>query len=151
RPKISEAIESAVFVNDAPLLCVQGPGGVGKTTVVADFGRRFANRFNQVLWLDVRAHAGATTGLLTELLEKIGAPAERAPSFAAALADLWAVLDQLASADKKTLVVFDNADYPDDHFYQLADTLAHSPTIVPIVTTRDRSMAERLDLQHIDV
>ena len=147
RTALAKRLDEALRKGSAALVGVAGEGGVGKTTLAAEYARGFEGA---VVWVDVRTARGSTAAVAQELLGKLGAGTGPVASAEAGLAALLPVLEARAR-DGRTLLVLDNADHPDADLGGFLDKLAYAPGTAVVVTTRDPAFAERLDAVGVDV
>lgn len=110
---------------DAGLISLLGPGGMGKTRLAREFLRHRDCRHRRVVEIDLTAVDGAD-GLLAAVSLSLGAP--RATSD-----DIVAVL----AAGGPSLLLLDNFDHVTDHAAVLAPWLAAAPIRI-VVTSRRR-------------
>nr|WP_264085107.1 BTAD domain-containing putative transcriptional regulator [Kibdelosporangium phytohabitans] len=88
------------------LVAVDGPGGVGKTSLVLHWAHQHADLFpDGQLFVDLRGPGHAPDNALGAFLRALGEPAERIP----ADLDERAALFRSVTADKRLLIVLDNA------------------------------------------
>jgi len=111
RDRLLDTLTAAMTGGDPRPQVLAGPGGVGKSTVAAELARRAAEQGRTVWW--VRPGSVAAS-VLEAAVELGGDPAEAvrsagAPRRAARWA--WNLLD---AADRPWLLVFDNADRPEE-------------------------------------
>jgi hypothetical protein len=125
-----------------------GMGGVGKSTVALAVAQAARAAGWQVWWVTATDHASLIGGML-EVLEQLGAPEsvtrpvrEGAPT---AADRAWEFLNAPHRAQRRWLMVLDNADSPSVVAGHLADTpadytgwLRPGPAGMVIVTTRHR-------------
>ncbi|WP_412539578.1 BTAD domain-containing putative transcriptional regulator [Longispora sp. K20-0274] len=113
---------------------VTGSGGVGKTTLAVHWAHRIRDRFPDGQ-LHVNLHGYSTSApvppmeALARLLRALGVPAERIPAHQEEAAGMYRSL----LADRRVLVLLDNAHHPD----QVRPLLPSSPHCLVLVTSRD--------------
>lgn len=134
RAELRQLDELAV-TGTTPVIEVSGPDGVGKSALVAHWGRRAAHLFpNGQIWLDCSGPApqslGRAADLLTELLSAVGAPTGDLPVRTDARAQLW----QAALQGKRMLIVLDGATGTD----QVRPLLARTPGCVTVVISNGK-------------
>jgi tetratricopeptide (TPR) repeat protein len=94
--------------SNAAITAVAGLGGIGKTTLAAEFCHRFGGRFGGVWWI----RAGQEPVMLADL-QALGLRFTGVASGQNVEADARATLDHLASVGEPWLLVYDNAPNPD--------------------------------------
>jgi DNA-binding SARP family transcriptional activator len=114
---------------------VTGMAGVGKTTLALHWAHRVRDRFpDGQLFINLRGYApGApvqAVEALSQFLTALGVPREQIPSEVEPAAALYRTL----LADKRMLIVLDNAAHPD----QVRPLLPSTPTGLVVITSRDR-------------
>ncbi|MFW5418938.1 tetratricopeptide repeat protein [Nocardiopsis sp. CNT-189] len=138
RDRLLAALTGAMAGGDPRPQVLTGPGGIGKSTVAAELARRAAEQGRTVWWV---RPGGVAASVLEAAVELGGDPDEAArlagaPRRAARWA--WNLLD---AADRPWLLVFDNADRPeeldpDDRPGAGVGWLRGSPRGTVLVTTR---------------
>lgn len=125
------------LLDDAPgIAVVDGPGGIGKTTTVLQWAHRAADRFpDGTLYVNLRGYFPTNTPLAPEVavrtfLDALGIPAGRIPDDA----DAQTALYRSVLADRRTLVVLDNA----RDVEQVRPLLPGGRRCVVVVTSRNR-------------
>jgi len=112
---------------------VHGLGGIGKTSVAAEYAHRYASAYTGAWW----AAAESKTVLITSLLELgsvLGLPLTPGRSSEALVRD---VLHRLAEAKKPWLLMYDNVSSPRE-----VDGLLPSGDVHVIITTRWHDWAD---------
>ncbi|GIF17135.1 helix-turn-helix domain-containing protein [Actinoplanes teichomyceticus] len=123
-----------LLVTPCRLAVVQGPAGIGKSTLALHWAHRVASRFpDGQLYLDLQGYGPAPAPLgvadaLCRLLDGFGVPAARIP----ADTDARAALLRSVTADRSFLLVLDNARDAD----QVRPLLPGAPGAVTVVTSR---------------
>ncbi|RKR92057.1 DNA-binding SARP family transcriptional activator [Micromonospora pisi] len=100
---------------DLRLALISGPGGIGKTALAVQWGRRVAGRFpDGQLFVDLRGHDRESTlppgHALSHMLRSLGVPADRIPAELTEQASLYRSLLH----GRRILIVLDNAGTADD-------------------------------------
>jgi len=93
--------------SNAAITAVAGMGGIGKTTLAAEYCHRFGGRYGGVWWVRAEQAPGMLADLQT-LGERLGLA-----STGNVEKDARAVLDHLGSVTQPWLLVYDNAPNPD--------------------------------------
>lgn len=120
----------------SPVLIVTGMAGVGKTALAMHWGRRAAARYpDGQLYVDLRGYTNALPPLcpaeaLARFLRALGIAAEHIPGDA----DEAAALYRSLLADRRILVVLDNADSAE----QIRPLLPGGTQCTTVITSRDR-------------
>jgi predicted ATPase/DNA-binding SARP family transcriptional activator len=123
------ALESLVTSGDHRLVCVLGPGGVGKTRLVTELGHRLLGRYRDGVSFVGLADAQTSADVAPILCAALGiAAATDAPS-AALLAAL---------RGQQTLLICDNFEHVVGAATVLSDLLAGAPGLRLVVTSRRR-------------
>jgi DNA-binding SARP family transcriptional activator/Tfp pilus assembly protein PilF len=113
---------------------IAGTAGVGKTALAVWWAHRVRRRFpDGQLYIDLRGHAEGTPvrpiEALTRFLHALGLPAEQVPSEQEMAAELFRSL----LADKRMLIVLDNAGDPD----QVRPLLPGGAGCLVVITSRN--------------
>lgn len=130
-----QRIAELLAQDDCAILCLVGPGGVGKT--------RLAQRAMQ------RMAAGFADGAVFVAMEDVTSPAEVAPQLAASLGvplgGRASALDEVrqALAARQMLLVLDNLEQLAANAGWLDDLVRDAPRLKILVTTRVRPVAQR--------
>ena len=102
-----ESLQKSLRAGNAAITAVEGMGGVGKTTLAAEYCHRFGSRYGGVWW--VRAEQESVLlGDLVELGQRL-----KLDLTGNIETDARATLDHLAARTEPWLVVYDNAPHPD--------------------------------------
>ncbi|MDQ7809129.1 BTAD domain-containing putative transcriptional regulator [Amycolatopsis sp. A133] len=102
-------LDRYILDSDVPvtLVAVDGPAGVGKTSLVLHWAHQRADRFpDGQLFVDLRGGQRSANDVLGSFLRALGQPADRIPVDL----DERAGLFRSVTADRQLLVVLDNAD-----------------------------------------
>lgn len=129
RSEILDLMRSRLAAEPWQPLILHGLGGVGKTSIAAEFVHRESHRYDVVWWI-VAEQAARTRSALAGLAERL--PGDVETSQADMRLTVRNVLSALEEASFTWLLVFDNAAGPD----QIQDLLPADRGAV-IVTTRD--------------
>jgi tetratricopeptide (TPR) repeat protein len=136
----------------AVISAIAGPAGVGKTALAVHWAHQVADRFpDGQLYIDLRgfgpADPVAPAEAIRQLLDALGVPAEQIP----ASPDARATLYRTSLADRKLLVILDNAREP----AQVRPLLPQSPSCLVVVTSRQQltglAVADGAQLLTLDV
>ncbi|MGY0231288.1 BTAD domain-containing putative transcriptional regulator [Longispora urticae] len=129
---------------------IAGTGGVGKTALAVYWARRARDRFpDGQLYINLHGYSPTSPvrplDALARFLRVLGVPGERIPVDLDEATGMYRTL----LADRRVLVVLDNANHPD----QVRPLLPSSPGSLALITSRDRLSgliardgARRLDL-----
>ncbi len=134
-------LDSVLPVDDDPnavavvISVIAGTAGVGKTALAVRWAHRARHRFGDgQLYVNLRGHASAAPvrpiEALARFLRALDVPAERIPSDV----DEASALYRSLLADKRVLVLLDNALDPD----QVRPLVPGGPGCLALVTSRDR-------------
>jgi hypothetical protein len=102
-----ESLQQSLRAGNAAVTAVAGMGGVGKTTLAAEYCHRFCGRYGGVWWIRAEQEP-VMLGDLQALGQWLGVA-----SGANTEADARTTLDHLASVTQLWLLVYDNAPNPD--------------------------------------
>ncbi|MBT8226724.1 MAG: tetratricopeptide repeat protein [Dactylosporangium sp.] len=105
--QLDKAIERSLTTSVFPHV-LHGLGGVGKTQLAVEYLHQYGERYDLVWWIDA-SKPGSIIGSLNCLGQRLGLPADRDKRHSAHI-----VLDALGTAFCNWLLVYDNADQPDD-------------------------------------
>lgn len=149
------ALDAAAGPCEVPrVLAVTGPGGIGKSALVALWAHRQAEQFpDGQIWLDLRGFGLQSPMTPAEALERMLRALGEDTSDLPPDADARAALFRTAAAGRRLLIVLDNARDSE----QLRDLLPGEPGCCTVVTSRSelRSLvavqaAQRLRLSRLD-
>ncbi len=124
-----ELDESGRLLEAARLLTVTGAGGSGKTRIAIELARRAAERFEEVVWVDLapQTDPGLIPQQLVAALRLREAPAQE---------EMQLVLDRLR--DRAVLLVFDNCEHVVAAAAVAAETILQGcPNAVILATSRE--------------
>ncbi|MDG6101377.1 tetratricopeptide repeat protein [Dactylosporangium aurantiacum] len=117
------------------ITAITGSGGIGKTALAVHWAHRVRDRFpDGQLYLNLHGYSAATPtpplDALGRLLRDLGVPAEQVPD------ELDEAIGAYRSllADRRVLVLLDNANHPD----QIRPLLPGGPGSLALITSRDR-------------
>ncbi|MFI5914155.1 FxSxx-COOH system tetratricopeptide repeat protein [Dactylosporangium sp. NPDC051541] len=119
---------------------LHGLGGVGKTQIALEYVYRHLDEYDLIWWVPAE-HPAAVLQSLEELARRLGLPVRADRRRTAA-----AVRDALATGERRWLLVFDNADNPDE----LAELVPSAGGHV-ILTSRDQAWAGHTGLVEVDL
>lgn len=102
-----DALQKSLQSGNAAVTAVAGLGGIGKTTLAAEYCHRFGNRYGGVWWI----RAEQDTVMLSDIAE-LGVRLELEQT-GNTESDAHACLDFLAAQPKSWLLIYDNAASPD--------------------------------------
>ncbi len=127
-------LDETVFSGPSKVVFVAGPPGVGKTALVLKWANRRQERFDGVLWSDLRGYAAGSPAqpadILDDLLRCVGVRPDRIP----AEEHMRLALLRGLLRGQRTLVVLDNA--LDSH--QVRPVLPGTPDTAVLITSRRR-------------
>lgn len=103
RSNAMDALEKSLRDGNAAITAVAGLGGVGKTTLAAEFCHRFGGRYSGVWWVRAEQESVMLADIAA-LGQKLGLPTTNNIE-----ADARAALDNIASRAESWLMVYDNA------------------------------------------
>jgi tetratricopeptide (TPR) repeat protein len=107
RSETMDALEKSLRDGNAAVTAVHGLGGVGKTTLAAEYCHRFGGRYGGVWWVRAEQEPVMLADLAA-LGPRLGLAASGNIE-----ADVRAVLENLAGRNEPWLMVYDNAPNPD--------------------------------------
>ncbi|GAA0903096.1 FxSxx-COOH system tetratricopeptide repeat protein [Virgisporangium aurantiacum] len=119
---------------------LHGLGGVGKTQLAVEFAYRYADRYDVVWWIPAENQTLVLQSL-RDLGRRLGTPETASLQQAARL-----VLDRLASSRLRWLLIYDNANDPDDVVNFIPSGGGHI-----ILTSRNQTWSELWDPIKVDV
>jgi tetratricopeptide (TPR) repeat protein len=143
RKGLLDAISEAV--RTSALVALQGPGGVGKTTLASAVANSWRG---DCYWTDARDYGASTCGVAEAILTAFGKLAHVTDADSALeiiQIELW------RRRKRKHLIVIDNADAPDADFWRFALGLAGSPKCRVLVTSRVGHTGRTPAVKQIDV
>lgn len=116
------------------IVTIAGTPGVGKTALAVHWAHRVRDRFSDgQLYVNLRGYASGTPmrpiDALARFLHALGVPAEQVPTDVEEAAALY----RSVLADRRMLVLLDNAHHPD----QVRPLLPGAPGCLVLVTSRD--------------
>ncbi len=125
-----DLVRLAEGLGAARLVSVVGPGGVGKTTLVTEYGVGHAQEWEHGVWFVDLAPLSSPSLLIKTVAEAIGAP------LGAARDPQTAVLDHLRH--RRALLIMDNCEQLIvDAAVQIDEILRRCPAVAVITTTRE--------------
>ncbi|MEU0529229.1 tetratricopeptide repeat protein [Amycolatopsis tolypomycina] len=143
-PDMARLDELAQAAHPPEVIVVNGQPGVGKTTFALDWANTVQDRYDVVLWSDLRGYSpgdpAQPVDILGDLLRGLGVPANRLP--ADATGRLASLRGRLAGQGDRVLIVLDNA----RNSKQIEAVLPSTPRTLVLVTSRRRM--PRLTLAH---
>jgi tetratricopeptide (TPR) repeat protein len=119
---------------------LHGLGGVGKTQLAVEFAYRYADRYDVVWWIPAENQTLVLQSL-RDLGKRLGTPETASLQQAARL-----VLDRLATTPLRWLLIYDNANDPDDVVNFIPSGGGHI-----ILTSRNQTWSELWDPIKVDV
>lgn len=119
---------------------LHGSGGVGKSQLAVEFAYRFAERYDLVWWVPAEQQTLVLQSL-AELGRVLRIPATQEFTQAASL-----VLDALATTELRWLLIFDNANDPDELGHLIPTSGGHV-----ILTSRNTAWTDVWDPIKVDV
>jgi tetratricopeptide (TPR) repeat protein len=119
---------------------LHGLGGVGKTQLAVEFAYKFADRYDVVWWIPAEQQTLVLQSL-RNLGRRLGTPETANLQQAASL-----VLDELAHSSLRWLLIYDNANDPDDIVNLIPAGGGHV-----ILTSRNQTWSEVWDPIEVDV
>jgi tetratricopeptide (TPR) repeat protein len=119
---------------------LHGMGGVGKTQLAVEFAYRFADRYDIVWWVPAE-HQSLVLQSLYQLGQELEIPETADLQLAANL-----VLEHLADSDRRWLLVYDNANEPEEIARLMPPRGGHV-----ILTSRNQTWSEVWDPIQVDI
>ena len=119
---------------------LHGFGGVGKTQLAVEFAYRFADRYDLVWWIPAEQQSLVLQSL-ADLGRQLGVPVTQELNQAATL-----VIDALSSTGLRWLLVYDNANEPDDLAHLIPSAGGHV-----ILTSRNQTWSNVWDAIEVNV
>jgi len=119
---------------------LHGFGGVGKTQLAVEFAYRFADRYDLVWWIPAEQQSLVLQSL-ADLGRQLGMPTTQELTQAASL-----VIDALSSTSLRWLLVYDNANEPDDLAHLIPSAGGHV-----ILTSRNQTWSNVWDAIEVNV
>jgi tetratricopeptide (TPR) repeat protein len=119
---------------------LHGFGGVGKTQLAVEYAYRYADRYDLVWWIPAEQQPVVLQSL-AELGVRLGIPGTEDFTQASAL-----VLDALSSTSLNWLLVYDNANEPDDLAHLIPSAGGHV-----ILTSRNQTWSNVWDALEVNV
>jgi tetratricopeptide (TPR) repeat protein len=136
---LGEALHSKSKASVLPQT-LHGLGGVGKTQLAVEYVYRNADRYDLVWWISAE-QVSRVLASLAALGDRLGLPPSQDLVQTARI-----VLDALATSSLRWLLVFDNADQPDDVARLVPSAGGHV-----IITSRNQAWARLGDAIEVDV
>ena len=136
---LSEALHTKSKASVLPQT-LHGLGGVGKTQLAVEYVYRNVDRYDLVWWISAE-QISRVLASLAGLGDRLGLPASEDLGQTART-----VLDALATSPLRWLLVFDNADQPDDIAQWVPSAGGHV-----IITSRNQAWARLGDAIEVDV
>jgi tetratricopeptide (TPR) repeat protein len=119
---------------------LRGEGGVGKTQLAVEFAYRYADRYDLVWWIPAEQQSLVLQSLY-ELGRHLGVPETEDLTQVAGM-----VMNELAASERRWLLVYDNADRPEDIFRLVPTAGGHV-----LITSRNQAWADVWDAVEVDV
>jgi tetratricopeptide (TPR) repeat protein len=119
---------------------LHGFGGVGKTQLAVEFAYRFQDRYDLVWWIPAE-QPSLVLQSLADLGRQLGIPATQEFTQNASL-----VIDALSSTNLRWLLVYDNANDPDDLAHLIPSVGGHV-----ILTSRNQTWSNVWDAVEVNV
>ena len=117
-----------------------GFGGVGKTQLAVEFAYRFADRYDLVWWIPAEQQSLVLQSL-ADLGRQLGMPITQDLTQASSL-----VIDALSSTSLRWLLVFDNANEPEDLAHLIPSAGGHV-----ILTSRNQTWSNVWDAIQVNI
>lgn len=137
--QLHQALETSSKASVLPQT-LHGFGGVGKTQLALEFVYQYAEQYDLVWWISAE-QPSLVLASLEELGRRLGLPTNEDRKQTAGI-----VRDALASSPLRWLLVFDNADQPDDIAPLVPSAGGHV-----ILTSRNQTWAHVWDAIEVDV
>ncbi|MGI8791918.1 MAG: adenylate/guanylate cyclase domain-containing protein [Acidimicrobiales bacterium] len=126
----AELHELEEMVREAQLVTLVGPGGVGKTRLAVELGRRLIGAFEDGVWLTELAVSSGEPAAVAALASALNCPARPG------LAPLASLCQGLR--DRRLLVVLDNCEHLTDSVANIVDQLLEdAPGVTVLATSRE--------------
>jgi tetratricopeptide (TPR) repeat protein len=119
---------------------LHGFGGVGKTQLAVEYAYRFADRYDLVWWIPAEQQSLVLQSLV-DLGRQLGVPVTEDFTQASSL-----VIDALSSTGLRWLLVYDNANEPDDLAHLIPSTGGHV-----ILTSRNQTWSNVWDAIEVNI
>ena len=119
---------------------LHGFGGVGKTQLAIEYAYRYADRYDLVWWISAEQQSLVLQSL-SELGRQLGIPVTEEFTQASSL-----VIDALSSTGLRWLLVYDNANEPDDLAHLIPSSGGHV-----ILTSRNQTWSNVWDAIEVNV
>jgi tetratricopeptide (TPR) repeat protein len=119
---------------------LHGFGGVGKTQLAVEYAYRFADRYDLVWWIPAEQQSLVLKSLV-ELGRQLGIPVTEEFNQASSL-----ILDALSSTSLSWLLIYDNANEPDDLAHLIPSAGGHV-----ILTSRNQSWTNVWDAIEVNI
>lgn len=119
---------------------LHGFGGVGKTQLAVEYAYRFADRYDLVWWIPAEQQSLVLQSLV-DLGRQLGIPVTEEFTQASSL-----VIDALSSTGLRWLLVYDNANEPDDLAHLIPSTGGHV-----ILTSRNQTWSNVWDAIEVNI
>ncbi|WP_373317978.1 FxSxx-COOH system tetratricopeptide repeat protein [Virgisporangium aliadipatigenens] len=141
-PLIWQLRESLLKRSNASVVpqALHGLGGVGKTQLAVEYAYRYIDYYGLIWWINAD-HITAVRSSLAELGRELGIPPSPDIDQSAKT-----VLNSLATSTRRWLLVYDNADNPEDLAGLLPPTEGHV-----IITSRNGEWSQVYDAIEVDV
>ncbi len=108
RDQSPEEIHQKLNNNDSLLLLVNGKGGIGKTTLAAEYYHRYIHAYSHLIWLVAEKGIKEALKSLAIHLKLIFAPSTTGEE------QLELIIAEIINLDKPVLLIFDNANNLED-------------------------------------
>jgi tetratricopeptide (TPR) repeat protein len=119
---------------------LHGFGGVGKTQLAVEYAYRFADRYDLVWWIPAEQQSLVLQSLV-DLGRQLGIPVTEELTQASSL-----VIDALSSTRLRWLLVYDNANEPDDLAHLIPSSGGHV-----ILTSRNQTWSNVWDAIEVNI
>jgi hypothetical protein len=137
--RLHQALDAKAKASVLPQ-ALHGEGGVGKTQLAVEYAYRYAERYDIVWWISAEQQS-----LILQSLFDLGKHL-RLPEMEDLAQVAGMVMDALAREQRRWLLVYDNADQPEDIFRLVPATGGHV-----LITSRNQAWAEVWDPVEVDV